>query len=231
VSINFWKHNHLPEIIAKKNLVSNWAGTDNEENFKNNPNPKYNKDSIIYQYNSHGFRCQEFDLNCLEPSILCVGCSFTEGIGVNTTDSWTHQIEQNFPEYKVYNLGIGGGSSDTVARVLYNFGNLLNTKIVFILWPPLFRYELYNTHWVNFVVPEFGSEFYASRTLTDEHAINLKEKNRAIVNLLSTLYNYRVVEFDSDSIPVPDHGRDGHPGPIWHQTITKIFLEKYHVQS
>lgn len=219
--------------------MSNWSGTDNEENFKNNPNPTYDKDSIIYQYNSHGFRCQEFDLTCTKPSVLCMGCSFTEGVGVPVNKTWAHHIEKNFPNYAVYNLGIGGGSSDTVARVLYNVGNLLNTKIVFILWPPLFRYELYDKHRVNFVVPEFGAEFYASRALTDEQAINLKEKNRAIVNLLSTLYNYRVIEFDGDVISVPDRGRDGnpkdpdagHPGPIWHQHIAKILLEKYHVQS
>jgi hypothetical protein len=231
VSINFWKHNCIPELIAKKNLVTNWSGTDNENNFKNNHNKKFDKDSIIYQYNSYGFRCQEFDLTCTKPSVLCIGCSFTEGIGISANKTWVYHIEKNFPEYAVYNLGVGGGSADTVSRILYNIGNLLNTKIVFVLWPSLFRYELYNKCYVNFIVPEMGSDFYASRALTDEHATNLKEKNRAIVNLLSSLYNYRVIELNSNAVAISDYGRDRHPGPIWHQNIAKMFLEKYHVQS
>lgn len=244
---NYWQHNSLPNISERANLVTHWSGSDNEEIFKKNPKSGYTKESIIYRYNSNGYRSQEIDLTCSKPSIICIGCSFTEGVGVNYEESWPAHIEQAFPDHLVYNFGYGGSSGDYVARTLYNIGNLLNTATVFILWPGMFRYELYTDVTVDHVMPQWADGNFSNETIypmggiTDINFYNLRQKNKAIVDLLKIMHKYQVVEYNSGyngnmsnlhdmpPIKVHDKGRDIHPGPGWHKDLARIFIEKYNL--
>ena len=244
---NYWQHNSLPTISERTNLVTHWSGSDNEEMFKKNPKSGYTKESIIYQYNSNGYRSQEIDLTCSKPSIICIGCSFTEGVGVNYEESWPAHIEQAFPDHLVYNFGHGGSSGDHVARTLYNIGNLLNTTTVFILWPGMFRYELYTDVTVDHVLLQWADGNFSNETtypmeaITDINFYNLRQKNKAIVDLLKIMYKYQVVEYNSGyngnmsnfhdmpPIKVHDKGRDIHPGPGWHKDLARLFIEKYNL--
>jgi hypothetical protein len=233
---NYWQHNVLPIIPDRVNLVAHWSGSDSEENFKRNPNPRYTKESIIYQYNSLGYRSREIDLSCSKPSIICLGCSFTEGVGVNYSESWPAHIEQAFPDHNVYNFGTRSTSGDYIARALYNIGNLLNTSTVFILWPEMFRYEIYHDDSIGYILPnqklvkDHNSYHYTPDTLTDSNFYNLRQKNIAIINLLKMLYNYQVIEYNPQELKkMYPPGRDSHPGELWHKTIANIFLEKFNV--
>ena len=221
----------VPVIPHNVNVVTNWSGTDNEENFKRNPKPGYTADSIVYKYNSHGYRTQEFDT--VKPSMLCLGCSFTEGVGVNIQDTWSAHLQERFSEHNVYNLGIGGCSGDTVTRTLYSIGNMLNIDTVFILWPHFYRYEVYNPGAPIAMFPG-NDQGYTPGILTDTHFYNLRQKNRAIVALLKQLHGYNVIEEYVDTVwhtgrpgAGADNGRDNHPGPIWHKHIANLLLEKY----
>lgn len=229
--INFWEPNVLPIVEHKRNLISHWLGTDSIENFKKHPKVGYTETSVLYKYNSNGFRTHEFDASSDRPSILCLGCSFTEAVGINYNDSWVAHIENYFPEHNVYNLGIGGSSGDAVPRLLNNVGGLLNTKIVFILWTELFRYELYKEGNVDTIFPNLGRG-YNPIMLTDPNFYNIRQRNRALVTALSKQHNYKVVEFSIDDYSGPaDNGRDDHPGPIWHKHMANIFIEKYNDNS
>jgi hypothetical protein len=247
---NYWQHNSLPNIPEQVNLITHWIGSDNEENFKKTLRPGYNEKSIIYRYNSLGYRSQEIDLSCSKPSVICIGCSFTEGVGVNYEESWPAHVEQAFPDHLVYNFGLGGSSGDYVARTLYNIGNLLKTEIVFILWPSMFRYEIYNDTNIDRVLPQWTdgnlsnkTAYSSSKGLIDSNFYNIRQKNKAIVDLLKIIYKYQVVEYntgydgnkqnlhDVPLIKVHDKGRDNHPGPGWHKELARLFLTKYNVQS
>lgn len=231
---NFWIKDQMPVVPHMVNLVTNWSGTDNEENFIKNPKPGYTADSIIYKYNSHGFRTKEIDFTNKKPSIICLGCGLTEGVGVNYEQTWVSEIEKNFPEYNTYNFGVNGSSGDTATRILYLISNILNIHTVFILWPHITRYEIYNTGGVVNMWPNNKIQGYTPDTLTDTNFFNLREKNRAFVSTLSTLHKFRVIEEFVDAVihagrpsGLADYGRDNHPGPIWHKNIAKHFMEKY----
>ena len=245
---NYWKPNHIPEISWRKNLQTHWMATDSEARFDNDPTEGYTKESIVYKYNNHGYRTHEIDLSNKKKSIICIGCSFTEGTGVAYEDSWPAHIEKKFPDYYVYNFGVGGGSAELVARTLYNIGHLLQTSLVFILWPPVTRFEIYKDQGLNLWVPNKKDNQADFILIDDTHFFNLQQRSMAMVNLCQLVYRYKVIaetvdsileldsyqhfipEFYKKSLYTIDYGgaRDKmHPGPAWHMRTAKMFFEKY----
>lgn len=224
--VNYWQEG-VPSfhVWNPPNTTEFWSGMDTEENFKNNPMPDHTKTSITYTYNKFGFRTHEFDFDNTEKNILCFGCSHTEGIGVQ--NPWPALLQEKLPDYKVYNLGHGGGSSDTVARLITNYVPMLKPKKVFILWPPQHRYETYDDFILNFV----GSWTVKKELLfllTDENTFNWAEKNKIYVKLFSKIYNFEIYEQLSDPYinkPI-DRARDNaHFGPVTHSNVAKQFLK------
>jgi hypothetical protein len=223
---NYWKFNTLP-VTKYANQTLSWYGSDSRENFLRTLTPGYDENSIVYQFNSHGFRTSEFEINSSTPSIICIGCSFTMGTGLRNNQIWPVLLQNQFPDYRVYNFGIGGNAGDSVARTLYNIGGLLNTKIVCILWPEIFRYEIYKEH--NIIdMSALDYDSFTPDTLTEIHYGNLREKNRAIVNLLKDQLGYRVIESTTRDAPTfeNDWARDSHPGPKAQQALAKMFADQ-----
>jgi hypothetical protein len=224
---NHWNdHKFIPIRPGKSNLTLNWSDSDSEENFIKNPKVGYSKDSVIYKYNSYGYRTNEF--NFTDPAILCLGCSFTEGIGVNSEQAWPGILAKHFINYNVYNLGVEGTSGDSVPRILANIKDLINVKLVFILWPILWRYEIYHEDRVQ-TIRSTTNDGFSSLMLTDVNFFNIKQRNKLMVSLLAQIYQYNIVEHDIEDFPLTlDQGRDTHPGPNSHKEMANMFLNKYH---
>ena len=225
--MNHWNDNKfIPTRLGKSNLTLNWSDSDSEENFIKNPKAGYSKDSVIYKYNRDGYRTNEF--NFTDPAILCLGCSFTEGIGVNSEQAWPGILAKYFLNYNVYNLGVEGTSGDSIPRILANIKNLINVKFVFILWPTLWRYEIYHEDRVQTIAITTNDGF-SPLMLTDVNFFNIRQRNKLMVGLLAQIYKYNIIEHDIEDFPGPiDEGRDNHPGPIAHKEMANIFLNKYH---
>lgn len=98
----------------------------------------YITNSIEYKYNSDGFRCEDFDRNF---EIVCFGCSFTMGTGVNIQDTWPSQL-QNMTKKSVANLGHAGSSNDTAFRYALHYLPLLRPKHAVWLQTDMCRLEL-----------------------------------------------------------------------------------------
>jgi len=185
-----------------------------------------------YEHNSYGYRTKEFNFDSPDPSILCLGCSYTYGAGVKLTDTWVAQIEKQYPEYAVYNLGYPGGSGDTVVRTLASLGDKLNIKKVCILWPVLHRFELYHQQYVeNILISDTSyKKFFMPELLNNEdsHFKNLRYKNQLLVNLLAEKYQYQIIENSTDWVSsiLVDRGRDIHPGPQTHQLIANYYISQ-----
>lgn len=222
-----WKLEKLPIIPDRINYNSYWEGSDTKELYEKNKPHGYTETSITYKYNQYGFRTQDYDLQSTKPSILCLGCSFTSGTGINIEEVWPSHIQQAFPDHNVYNLGVSYGSGDTITRLLYNIGGVLNTTKVLILWPEVSRYEIYNEYGVKHV-SAMDAGAYTSETLNEIHFRNLREKNRAIISLLKEKYNYVVCEHTTREIPsIPTElARDGHAGPTAQRMIAELFLNQ-----
>ena len=112
-------------------------GTDTRENWI----PNYQE--IFYNHNEDGFRCDSFSAESQLP-ILFLGCSFTEGTGINLEDVWSYRLLEKIKQYKnvdipYWSLASGGSSIDLQALYLHTFIDQLKPKYIFFLLPPLER--------------------------------------------------------------------------------------------
>lgn len=130
-----------------KGTTMYWNGSDQPELYKKNMQDTKTRcmldtlgwidTTIEYSYNSHGFRCDEFDDR---PNAIALGCSFTEGTAIHLDQTWPTYLSKLLGLH-VWNLGSGGGSVDTVFRILDYYIDKLKPKFVFILIPPEPRFE------------------------------------------------------------------------------------------
>jgi hypothetical protein len=124
-----------------------WNGMDSEERFNNHLGDKksadrlqrmrWDADSITYKFNSMGFRCDNFDNR---PCGIALGCSFTQGVGLPLKATWPSVLSE-LCGIHVWNLGVGGASTETVFRIFEYFVTKLTPKFVCVLMPPAARLE------------------------------------------------------------------------------------------
>lgn len=150
--------------IHYSNQTLYWSGSDTQELWKNHMNNsdtrKYlesmgwdNEYAIEYKFNSCGFRDDEFDQR---PNCIAIGCSFTEGVGLQQENIWPTKLTE-FLGIHVWNLGVGAGAADTCFRILDHYVKLLNPQAVFLLVPPLMRVELHiKNEVVSYVATDIG---------------------------------------------------------------------------
>ena len=137
---------HNYSDVAGKLLF--WDTTDSQEHYlKNIQDPKKRQQlqdlgfldvPISYQFNSHGFRTDEFDSPV---DIVCFGCSFTMGTGVHAQDTWPSQL-QSLTGMTVANLGHAGSSNDTAFRFATYYLDLLKPKYAVWAQTGMHRIEL-----------------------------------------------------------------------------------------
>lgn len=127
--------------------ILNWLDSDSQENYKplNSGSANYGPDDISYVMNSHGRRCDDFDLPSELP-IVFMGCSFTEGIGLPLEEVWAYHIHKKIVEVTgknipFWSLAKGGTSIDYAARTLYEYGPKLKPKYIFYLMSGVSRRE------------------------------------------------------------------------------------------
>lgn len=107
---------HQNQQYSKQTL--NWLSCDSLENWTRNQRQNFEKlkaagwidsDPITYQYNSHGFRCSEFNPRPNGKLGLAFGCSNTEALGQYQELGWVNQLSDMLGE-TVWNLGVTGSS-------------------------------------------------------------------------------------------------------------------------
>lgn len=240
--MNTYKVNHWAEgiIPTTKNPIgdSYWNGSDSEEQFRKNLPPGWNETSIIYRCNSYGYRTAEFDFSSTLPNILCLGCSFTEGIGNKEEDIWPTKLKELLPQYNVYNLGVGGASNDTITRILTNIRPIFNPVHVFILWTHINRFESYRIP--SAFHPPIQMHGLWDQNITPDNlflydtpqSYNNFNKNKLLAHQLSKNYNFSLHELEVDVLQSnatrpTDYGRDMHPGPLWHKHVANEFMRVY----
>jgi hypothetical protein len=140
--------NHYNTRVRGRTVYFN--GSDQKDLWKNNlkdpntykffeKNGWIDEHAIPYTFNTHGFRCEEFNDRA---SWLALGCSNTEGVGLNIDNVWPSLLSKQINEH-VWNLGIGAASMDTCFRILDYYIDKLNVQGIFLLQPPHHRFELF----------------------------------------------------------------------------------------
>ena len=253
---NFWDKKIIGSGVGMTGIphgTVKFLATDSLENFKKNPKSNYTVDSIDYTFNYWGFRTMDFNeaISNGKKNILCLGCSYTVGVGLQNEYIWPVNLQKYFSDHNVLNLGISGSSGDAVARLLYITLDFFQPETVFILWPEIVRVEDYTTRGQTFAPTtigtwEFNKQLY-SFIQGDDHYLNVRRRNLALVELLQHKYKFKLVELGSNKYAACDHvkgtneifddnphlydfGRDRHPGSIWHKTVAQEFINQYERQ-
>jgi hypothetical protein len=219
-----------------------WNGTDQPELYEKNVRDPISRRildesgwlnaTIEYSYNSHGFRCDEFDAR---PNAIALGCSFTEGTAIHLHQTWPTYLSELL-NLHVWNLGSGGASIDTVFRILDYYIDKLNPKFVFILIPPESRFEYCDINGgfpiiqpfsLKHLHPEFAKEWL---TQPFNGTYNTRKTMLAIQQICKN-FNIPVISHSCDDAANGDYNTTGqydlardlqHRGFIYQQHVANI---------
>jgi hypothetical protein len=114
-----------------------WLFTDSPENYRQRGgHPIYGENDVIYRFNSHGYRCPEFDVEA-DIRIVAVGCSYVLGHALPQPaifhELFAERLRQELnKKVVVWNLGRCGVSNDYISRLLYLLLPRLDPHIVLI---------------------------------------------------------------------------------------------------
>ena len=232
------KPNQFYQIFAGQTLE--WCSTDSKELFEKNCNNLNQRNRleqfgwltcapIIYQFNSEGFRDEEFDSG---PAGIALGCSHTQGIGTHVESTWPAQLGQLLNK-KIWNLGVGGGALDTCYRMLEYWIQHLEVKFVVCQVPDLSRFEVFDHHWTTILPSETGVEWmesYRKKWIIFEE--NSKLNQRKNLRAMQQICDQHRVPFFYDLEPFKNcndnsNARDLlHHGKNYHQLLAKKMHEQ-----
>lgn len=234
--VNHWKKNTIPHSGNPKKTRLKWVIPDTVDNFKQNPDfARWQNIDITYTFSNEGFRTYDFDSVMGKEIDVALGCSHTMGVGLPIEWTWPSLVEKDRP-YPMLNLGLGGGTSDTVARILTNITGLFQINTVFIFWPNFRRFEIYKDEKADFILPN-DSKLEHTWNMDQNISLQRFHKNKLIVELLHDRTESIVGPVYSDvksevkkqltGYDILDYARDGmHFGPETHKLIAKLLLEK-----
>jgi hypothetical protein len=225
------------QFSSLANQELHWYGTDTEQLYQQNLTTNSDKltkfgwvnQSIIYKFNSHGFRADEFDST--DKNVMFLGCSHTLGVGLPAESTWAHIVSTSL-KFKNYNLGLGGVSNDTAFRLCHKWIDQLCPDIVIFLSTERTRFELHTVdnqiedHSVhaqfdnnkNFTQNWFGNDINGDMNYL---------KNTLAVKQLCDTRGIKYVHEEALNIHQLDQARDlQHFGTNTHRRIAAMFLSR-----
>jgi hypothetical protein len=123
-----------------------WLDTDSLEEFqRRGGHPLYGEGDVTYSFNSHGYRCPEFEPGA-DVRMISIGCSNTLGVGLPQQalfhEQFAERLRKELSATVVnWNLSMGGASNDYICRTLYLAVPQLNPHIVLVNFTYLPRRE------------------------------------------------------------------------------------------
>jgi hypothetical protein len=100
-----------------------------------------NTGRCVYSYNELGFRGDSIKKEGFK--VMSLGCSNTEGVGVNYHDTWPLQFTNLIPNGVNMNFGTSGRSNDFINRCLLTYYDVIKPDLVLIMYTNPFRRESY----------------------------------------------------------------------------------------
>lgn len=203
-----------------------------------------------YTYNELGFRGESLYKNGFR--VMSLGCSITEGVGVNDDETWPAQFCSNINNSVNLNFGTGGRSNDFICRCLLSYYDLIKPDLVLIMYTFSHRREIYTQD--NFIEPYIPTKVWGRLAETEEgnkiqkSLDNLQNDNEDFINwyknhliikfFLKTkkcnwLWNglnlktnyYEFNRFDGEKIHLDKGSDDLHPGPNTHKRYANLLYD------
>lgn len=213
------------------NTTLEWLPMDTKSLYENNLKNRYEdlfkhgwiNNHFTYKFNSLGFRCDEFTS---DPTIMFLGCSHTLGIGLPIDKIYPEIVSKKL-NMKAANLAIGAGSADGAFRLCHGYIDKIKPKIVVLMHPPAFRFELVTDHEITNLIPEYKNSILRELIIDDNNSyFNSLKNTMAIKNICAernikfVLANYTDLLSDSTSL-----ARDlAHHGAECHERFSKKLL-------
>lgn len=142
---NFVVDNRINSRL-KFNGIDDYPLCFSKKHFKTFPWP------VEYQYNSRGFRDQEWpeDLDDLKNRVIwCIGDSFTLGIGSPLAHTWPKKVE-SVTGLRAINVSRDGASNEWIADRAVELIQELDPKYIAIMWSFVHRRQRQNTQQIHY---------------------------------------------------------------------------------
>ncbi len=120
--------------------------------------------SCTYTYNELGFRGDNIKKEGFK--VMSLGCSHTEGVGVNDDETWPAQFCSHIENGVNLNFGTGGRSNDFICRCLMSYYDLIKPDLVLILYTYPHRREIYTDD--NSIEPYIPTKVWGRLLETDD---------------------------------------------------------------
>jgi hypothetical protein len=139
--------NFLNPNPGEKNAILEFHSSDTEHEFAHNKRKlgkswEYFDKKVEYHFNELGFRNKPFDQVNWKKSVVIIGCSIVEGVGLAEEDTIGKKLEEilNIP---VVNLGVGGSGADVASwNSLILHEHYPHPSAIVQLWSGLDRYNI-----------------------------------------------------------------------------------------
>jgi hypothetical protein len=147
----FWQLGRIPHSpLPEARRSYQWFQGDSEANYVERGNKEFSPDSISYDFNSFGYRSDEFDESGRTPSLMFIGCSNTLGIGTPWDGLWTTRVTKHFAArwgipVRQYNLAWGATGADHVAMMVHQCVDILKPLAVCVLWSYVSRFTWFES--------------------------------------------------------------------------------------
>lgn len=131
----------LPDfvLLSRVSLNEKFTGIDSEEHCLNPQWFKQYPHSVTYDYNSRGFRDEEWPDN-LAQAIWCFGDSFTVGLGSPHSHTWPSVLQRKI-HTQCINVSLDGASNQWIARKIVSLSQSLQPRCVVVHWSYIHRRE------------------------------------------------------------------------------------------
>jgi hypothetical protein len=134
----------LPDFVLPSRVNQHWqySGIDSQKDCRDKKHFEQYPHNINYQYNSRGFRDQEWPdtVDQLKQAIWCVGDSFTVGIGSPVEHTWPNVLQQS-TQKRIINVSMDGASNNWISRKILKILTEVEPELIVVHWSYLQRRE------------------------------------------------------------------------------------------
>ena len=195
--------------------------------------------SVTYNINEDGYRTPEFSTyDDSKLQVLCFGCSYTFGVGVNNENTWPEILRNSdlLPTgAQVWNLGVPGSSNDSLVRRIYHAVRTIRPNIIFVQWSiPHRREHVENDGSIRRILtnhpklwldnsPEYRAYMTLANPAYDQYNW---EKNVAFMEAYTKMSGCTFVWAHIADFPFNEPARDGiHPGAKDHEGFAELMYD------